>query len=145
MQRVDNPGNLNRAGLIPFYIENGIVKMLFMIPTENEWIESIPQVSKGRIEPGEMTIKAAIREAEEELGLKRTNLSRIEPIGQYSTIMFYVGQITNPDDFGPFDTTETTETKWLTLDEYSEEGRQLHIPVVQAAVAKISEMIDVAE
>lgn len=146
MQRVDNPGNLNRAGLIPFYVDGeGIIKMMFMVPTENEWIESVPQISKGRIEPGEMTLKAAIREAEEELGLKRSNLNRIEPVGQYSTIMFYVGQINDPDDFGSFDTTETTTTMWLDLKEYVEEGRALHIPVVQDAVAKILEMTNAVE
>lgn len=145
MQRIDNPGNLNRAGLIPFYITEGQIRMLFMIPTENEWIASVPQVSKGRIEPGEITIKSAIREAEEELGLKKSNLLRIEPIGQFSTIMFYVGQVNDPNDFIDFDRTETMETKWLTLDEYISEGRDLHIPVVQAAVEKIKELVDVVE
>ena len=145
MQRVDNPSNLNRAGMIPFYTDNGQIKMLFMVPTDNEWIDSIPQISKGRIEPGEMTLKAAIREAEEELGLKRSNLSRIEPVGQFSTIMFYIGQVNDPEDFVQFDQTETQETKWLTLDEYVSQGRTLHLCVVQAAVEKIKELVDVTE
>lgn len=142
MQKVDNPNNINRAGLIPFYVEeDGTVKMMFMVPTENEWIESIPQISKGRVEPGEMVMRSAIREAQEELGLKRSNLSRIEPIGQYSTIMFYIGQINDPDDFDPFDPIETQAVKWLTFEQYQEEGRQLHVPVVRAAVEKIEEII----
>lgn len=141
MQKTDNPSIINRAGLIPFYVDNNEIKMLFMVPTDNEWIDSVPQISKGRIEPGEMIMKSAIREAQEELGLKRSNLLRIEPIGQYSSIMFYVGQINNPDDFDEFDPIETKEIKWLTLEQYLEEGRQLHIPVVRDAIEKIKEII----
>jgi predicted NUDIX family NTP pyrophosphohydrolase len=146
MQRVDNPNIVNRAGLIPFYVnEHNDIVMLFMVPTDNEWIDSVPQISKGRLEQDEMLLKAAIREAKEELGLKSSNLIRIEPIGQYSTIMFYVGQINNPVDFDPFDTTETQKTVWLTLEQYQEEGRALHLPVVIDAVNLAKEMNDVVE
>jgi 8-oxo-dGTP pyrophosphatase MutT (NUDIX family) len=141
MQLVNNPSILNRAGLIPFYIDNdNQIKMLFMVPTENEWIDSVPQVSKGRIEPSEMTLKAALREAKEELGLKQSNLTRIEPVGQFSTIMFYVGQITDPTDFDPFDEVETQYVIWMTKEDYESNGRQLHLPVVEMAVEKIKEI-----
>jgi hypothetical protein len=146
MQLTDNPSIINRAGLIPFYIdEHDEIKMLFMVPTDNEWVESTPQISKGRIEPNELLLKAAIREAKEELGLKQMNLVRIEPIGQYSTIMFYVGLVNNPTDLDDFDPVETKEVKWLTLEEYASEGRRLHLPVVSAAVEQIKEMVNASE
>lgn len=146
MQRTDNPSILNRAGLIPFYVDDkNNIQMMFMIPIENEWVESIPQISKGRIEPGEMVLLSAIREASEELGLKRSNLSRIEPIGQYSTIMFYIGQIKDPTDFDDFDSTETKATVWMTLEQYLSDGRQLHSVVVRDAVEKIEELVNVTE
>lgn len=146
MQPVNNINIINRAGMIPYFIDDeGTIHMMFMVPTKNDWIESVPQVSKGRIEPGEILLKAAIREATEELGLKPSNLSRIETIGQYSTIMFYIGQVNDPDDFGDFDPIETERVVWMTQDEFKQTGRELHVPVVDAAVVKIKEILNGVE
>ena len=145
MQRNDNPGNINRAGLIPFYFdESGQIHMMFMVPTPNPWIECIPQVCKGRVEPGEILMRTAIREAEEELGLNKANLVRIEPVGQFSTIMMYVGEIRDPTDFGTFSEIETQSVIWMTPERFMEDGRALHRDVVRAAEEKIKELLNVA-
>ena len=57
-----------RAGTIPYVNEGGEIKMMFMIPSNSEYGGDQAQIAKGKVEDGETTEFAAIREAKEELG-----------------------------------------------------------------------------
>lgn len=128
-----------RAGLIPYVIENGEVRMMFMKPAPEvaEWSTDNFQIAKGKIENGEDTMAAAIREAHEELGLFRGNIVLTEEVGIFmGRTTVYVSKVKDKDMFGlPSD--ETSETGWLTEEEFMEIGRPLHQPVVQAAMRHI--------
>jgi 8-oxo-dGTP pyrophosphatase MutT (NUDIX family) len=64
-----------RAGLIPYLRdEQGIMQFLMMVSSNAKFGGPRPMLSKGKIEEGESTLEAALREAEEELGLLRENL-----------------------------------------------------------------------
>lgn len=65
----------NKAGLVPFYKnKDGELIVMLMISSDANFGGPKPMISKGGVEAGESLIRAAIREAEEELGLVPTNL-----------------------------------------------------------------------
>lgn len=64
-----------RAGIIPYYLDQGVVWVCLMIPSNANFGGLKPQIAKGRVEEGEDVQETAIREGEEELGLKRTNFA----------------------------------------------------------------------
>jgi 8-oxo-dGTP pyrophosphatase MutT (NUDIX family) len=65
-----------RAGLIPYLRnEEGELCFLMMVSSNSKFGGPRPMLSKGKIEEGESTLECALREAEEELGLLRENLS----------------------------------------------------------------------
>lgn len=65
-----------RAGLIPWLRdEKGELKFLMMVSSDPKFGGPRPMISKGKIEENEDAFECAIREAVEELGLKRENLA----------------------------------------------------------------------
>lgn len=130
--------NKLRAGLIPYIVENNVVKMLFMVPSNAEYGGDVPQIAKGKVDEGEDTRAAAIREAKEELGLFYGNLLFLEELGTFlGRTTIYVGKIKDKNMFGE-PTFETSKTLWLTLEQFLEEGRDLHKPIVKAAYRLIT-------
>lgn len=128
-----------KAGAIPYIIVDGEIKMLFMIPSDARYGGPRPQIAKGGLEEGEDHFESAIREAEEELGLKRINIIQ-------ETIMsrsFHVTGLKNPynmyvtcfrvSSHHDFDAPhfETKATVWLTLDEFTRKGRAIHLDIVR--------------
>lgn len=132
-----------RAGIIPYYIKNNKVYMLFQKPSNPDYGGPDLQIAKGRIDPGETSLQTAIREGHEEIGLRPSNYKN-EPIyiGCYLTSMdMYIVEVEDQLDFdAPH--FETGETRWMTIDDYKEEGRPLHLPIVQIAYNTIMEMIN---
>lgn len=129
-----------RAGTIPYIVEDGEVKMLFMQPSNPEFGGDAFQLAKGRVEDGEDTKLAAIREAKEELGLFIGNVSLVEELGTFmGRTTIYVAKVKEKDLFGEPDF-ETEATRWMTLDEFLSDGRDLHKPVVQAAARLIDKI-----
>lgn len=129
-----------RAGVIPYIVEDGVIRMMFMIPSNPEFGGSEPQLAKGRVEEGEETKAAALREAREELGLFIGNVSIVEELGQFmGRTTLYVAKIKKRDMFGLPDD-ETAEVVWMTEGEFMMAGRDLHKPCVQAAVRKIKKL-----
>ena len=96
-------------------------------------------MAKGKIEEGETPEEGAFREAKEELGLFKPNCSNIERLGEFlGRTTIFITQVNDATGklFGkPHH--ETAETKWLTPDEFAHEGRDLHKPIVRAAVRAI--------
>lgn len=122
-----------KAGVIPFYRENGVTKMLFQVSSDPMYGGPDPMISKGSVEDGEDIEFAARREAAEELGLKEQNIIEFDDVyignfPQYQLEIF-TAKISDPDDF---DTPhyETAYTVWLTLDEFYEIGRPDHRIIV---------------
>lgn len=97
-------------------------------------------ISKGKIEPGEQELEAAIREAEEELGLQRRNIRDNTLIelaaervvlhsGAYD-LTLYACEIIDRYDFGKW-CDETEYTEWHTLESFRSFGRRDHVKFVE--------------
>lgn len=128
-----------RSGLIPYFInENGDIEMLFMKPSDPKFGGPDYQIAKGRVEDDDENFKeAAIREAEEELGLYRSNLMDVFELGNFlGRTSVFVGQVKNKDLFGVPDF-ETDSTRWMTEKEFLISGRPLHKPIIKEAVDQI--------
>lgn len=130
-----------RAGMIPYYVnEYGVVKMLFQRPTDKQWTGDFFQLCKGRVEENEKFTDAALREAKEELGLWEGNILEQYELGVVlGRTSMYLAKVENPAMFMPFDKREVEETRWMTLNEFLNEGRELHKDVVIEAHKKILE------
>lgn len=130
-----------RAGLIPYYIEpDGTVMMMFMKPSNPEYGGFFFQLAKGKVEDGETNLVAALREAQEEIGLFRANVLRTEEVGTFmGRTAVFVSKIRDRDLFAE-PSFETAAASWMSLDEFLEIGRDLHKPVVRACYEKILEM-----
>lgn len=131
---------INRAGVIPYYVDdNDTVQMMFMISSNSKYGGPDPQISKGKVDPDDKTYRdAAFREAKEELGLFKGNVINETYIGKFlGRTHVFICKINDPDMFG--DTSyETERTVWMTAEQFDEDGRKLHQPVVKAAVREIN-------
>lgn len=134
-----------RAGLIPYYNDNGQIKMLFFIPSDPAYGGDQPQIAKGRVDRGEDVQQAALREASEELGLKLSNVINTQLVtkdllsgmtaNNYEFHLF-ASEVHNMNDFDMYGD-ETLETKWLTIEEFKTQGRDTQLALVQKAYDKI--------
>lgn len=131
-----------RGGVIPYYIEeDGTFKMLFMKPSDAKYGGAQFQIAKGKIEKDESDEDGAFREAQEELGLFEPNTRNRISLGTFlGRTAFYVAEVIDKDKFGDT-TTETKATMWMTPEEFQKEGRDLHKPVVKAAVRSIEKRL----
>jgi predicted NUDIX family NTP pyrophosphohydrolase len=122
---------LYRAGMIPYVIEDGEVKMMFMKPSDTMYGGDQFQMCKGVVEEGEDNRTASLREAAEELGLRYDNILSIIELGNFlGRTAVYVSKVR---DCVSFDEPhyETSATAWLTCDEFLKVGRDLHKDIVQ--------------
>ena len=130
-----------RAGVIPYLLEDGTVKMLFMKPSKPNRGGDSYQIAKGKQEEGEDIQDTALREAKEELGLFMGNVKDITSIGEWlGRTTVFLAHIDKKDLFGD-PHFETGSTKWLSLDEFLDIGRDLHKPIVKAANRKIIKLL----
>ena len=126
-----------RAGVIP-YIQNGDdIEMMFMKPANKEFGGDSYQIAKGKQEKGEDIKQTALREAKEELGLFIGNVEDLHSIGEWlGRTTVFIARIKDKEMFGdPHH--ETGSVAWLKLDEFMDQGRDLHKPIVKAAHRKI--------
>lgn len=127
-----------KSGLIPWFNDNGVVRMMFMISSNAEFGGSDPMISKGHIDNNETAESAAIREAEEELGLKKSNIKNIKlgwtgaqsGLTESYKMSVFVANIKDPNDFGSFHY-ETASTVWMTIDEFRKSGRKSQLKIVE--------------
>lgn len=128
---------VHRAGTIPYIIEDGQVFMMFMKPSNPEYGGDTFQIAKGRIEDGEDAQAAAIREAGEELGLFIGNVSLTEDLGVFmGRTTVFLAKVKDRNMFG-LPGFETADVAWMTAEEFDMVGRDLHRPVVKAALRRI--------
>lgn len=137
----DNKRVVYRAGVIPYMIQEGALKMLFMKPADPKYGGDTFQIAKGKIDPGEDAQQAALREGKEELGLFVGNIEKLESLGgpMLGRTYFYVAEIKDETMFGDAHF-ETGETRWMSESEFMRVGRDLHKPVVKAAIRLIREL-----
>ena len=122
-----------KAGLIPYYFDEGInkFKYLMMISSDARYGGDKPMVSKGGVDSGETFEQAAIREAEEELGLVQGNMKSgtflpltMKRFPNYN-LALYTCEINDVSNFVK-PCYETEYTQWMTADEFFENGRKDH-------------------
>lgn len=134
---MSNKKKINRSGIVPYYVVEGDIKMLFMKPSDPKFGGDCFQIAKGKQEPGEDLETTALREGQEELGLFEGNIETIHRIGKFlGYTEMYVARIKDPDFFGD-PHFETSATRWMEPSEFLSEGRDLHKPVVKAMVRLI--------
>lgn len=151
MDHADEPGyeKRPRSGLIPWTrAENGEPCFMMMVSSNPKFGGPRPMISKGKIELGEDELQCAIREAEEELGLRTDNLigspellasERVELRSGAYHLTVYSVQIRDRWNFDKW-CDETEYTLWMTLDEFKEQGRRDHLKYVEALRRRIVEM-----
>ena len=125
----------SRAGIIPIFENKG----LFMISSNADFGGPDPAIAKGTIDKGETSPQAAIREGEEELGLRISNMIGKPKLGwsgkikglsdEYLMDVYYV-QVKDPKAFD-IPHYETKETVWLSLKEFENVGRQSHLHIIR--------------
>lgn len=91
---------------------------------------------KGNVDEGETIEQAAIREAQEEVGLRESNLAGpIKHLGTFKTFSYmlsvYFAEVKDPEAFNP-PCWEIAETKWMTWEEFRSVGREQHRPIVDS-------------
>lgn len=127
-----------RAGVIPYYIDDGEIKMLFMQPSKKKFGGAEFQIAKGKREEEEDDETAAFREGREELGLFSGNVSERTDLGTFlGRTRVYLAKIEDKEKFGDPIGDETGAVKWMTPTEFKDSGRRIHRPVVKAAVRQI--------
>lgn len=138
--------SIKKAGIIPFITTENGIEMMFMVSSDPAYGGADPMIAKGHIDQGEDVLQAAVREGEEELGLRQSNMKsapfvvKDETIrGMTSTYLMriYAVEVKSKTDF---DTPhyETERVEWMTLDEYRQSGRRSQLGFVEALIAKIS-------
>jgi len=126
-----------RAGVIPYFVENGEIKMLFMKPSKEKFGGNKFQIAKGKQEEGESDETTAFREAGEELGLFLGNVVQKKDLGTFlGRTRIFVAEIKDVDMFGD-PCSETAEIKWMSLPEFKDSGRDIHKPIIKAAIRSI--------
>lgn len=133
MKRSNKP--IIRAGLIPFIRENDQIYMMFMRPADPKYGGDKLQIAKGKVDPGENPFDAAVREGGEELGVTQKNIKWIKKVGIFlKTHHIYIAEMhSNDKNLFTIPHFETSETEWVTLEEFMKIGRDLHKPIVKSS------------
>jgi len=129
--------NSAKSGIVPFTVNDGIIRMLFMTPSDPFYGGPDPQIAKGGIDEGETSEITAVREGIEELGLRLENVvsvvrvvepTAIEPERDY-VLEVFAAEVKDP---AAFDRPhyETGSVHWLTIDEFAVIGRPAHRSIV---------------
>lgn len=129
-----------RAGIIPYYITDNRVELLFMRPSDSRFGGNEFQIAKGKQESDENALDAALREGYEELGLLKENCGDFIDIGYHlGRTHFWAVKILDKNNFiKPH--FETEETCWLSESEL-DVIRNIHKPVIQYTLKLIKQQM----
>lgn len=128
-----------RSGIIPYIVEEGIVRMMFMVPSVSKFGGPLPQIAKGKREEDEDPLQAGLREASEELGLFTGNVLETYDLGTFmGRTSIHVVKIKDKTLFGD-PHFETGQVLWMTNEEFQADGRELHKPIISAAIRLIKD------
>lgn len=128
MNKKNDCPRLKRAYMIPVFLHEGITYVMVMRPSNKQFGGIEYQIAKGRIDPGETSIETAVRECNEELGIKIIN--DVQSLGYYfnnTSEVFY--SVVDDCDYEAKPCHETIHTAWLSIHEFMMIGRgiQKHI------------------
>lgn len=98
---------LDSAGFIPYHTDGNSVYVMTMIPSDPDYGGTQPQLAKGKIDDGYDALQTAMKEAEEEVGLKPSNVTDVKRLGAFDykgsdgtkTVDVYYGEVKDLDDF----------------------------------------------
>ena len=133
-----------KAGIVPFLADG---RCLFMVSSNSRYGGPDPAIAKGHVDGEEDTKAAAVREGEEELGLRRSNMAAVPFLGWSGKLSgltatyqmeVYAVLVKDEDDFGTPDR-ETARTVWLTRSEFTTKGRKSQAQIME----KIFDTIEV--
>jgi 8-oxo-dGTP pyrophosphatase MutT (NUDIX family) len=135
----------DKAGIIPYHrADSGKIVFAFMVSSDPRFGGAAPQIAKGELEHGESPKEGAIREAEEELGLRQSNMledtfRQAWTGGLVSEREFhvFVVEVKSPADFNK-PHFETEAVVWLSAGEFDIIGRPSHRHIV-ALAAKMAD------
>lgn len=128
-----------RAGIYPVFIKEDNVWVFMMIPSDRAYGGTDPQMGKGRVDEGETVEIAAMREGQEELGLRKSNVSKMELLvkeritgadGHYD-ISVFAAIVIDPKAFNA-PGKESGWAGWLPMDKALAKGRANQRHFVQA-------------
>lgn len=138
---------IKKAGFVPYVKEDDGVKFMFMVSSNAKFGGSKPMISKGHIDAGESIKQAAIREAEEELGLIKSNIRKktlieawrgeVKGEKQKYGMVIFAAEMKEKDAF-TLPGKETSHTVWMTLQEFLKHGRTAHHQIMADISKKIS-------
>lgn len=122
-----------KSGIIPYYIDNGDVEILLMKPSNPAYGGSDYQIAKGNVDGDESLEDTALREGEEELGLKRSNIININKIGSnfingYELHVF-TAKVNNKTDFNA-PHYETGSVEWFKVNKLDKNIREDHYKII---------------
>lgn len=131
---------VKKAGFMPYFVlPSGEKEFLFMIPSDPNYGGTRVNIAKGHIDAGESARDAALREAAEELGLKKKNLressialaweGRVKGSAESYHMSVFAGEVRSKTDFNQ-PHYETGELLWLTAEQFSETGRSVQKSIV---------------
>lgn len=149
-QLFEAPKKRGKAGCIPYVLEaNGEPRMAFMISSDAAYGGPDPMIAKGGIDPGETEEVAGVREAEEELGLRRSNIvdgtlttgwtGELEGLDAKYPFTVMICRVDDVRDFGK-PHYETKEVVWFTEAEFNKKGRRSQRHIVSACAEKIRKL-----
>ena len=132
-----------KGGIIPVFVnEDEKIIMLFMKPSNGKFGGKKFQIAKGRVEENENTLEGAIRETQEELGLRKNNIVKIKKCGVFGNMHIYGALVKNYENkFYDETTHETAETAWMELEDFLETGRDDHKHIVRKCFNIFKELL----
>jgi 8-oxo-dGTP pyrophosphatase MutT (NUDIX family) len=142
-----------KFGAVPWFQKNNRIFMMFMVPSNRNFGGDRPQIAKGGQDAGESRIHSAVREAQEELGLKASNIKQLLPQAVTETVQgddhsyqltVYAVEIKNAEDFDQ-PHYETGSVHWMTLEDFLIRGRQNQASVVRKIHDVIKQSLDTSD
>ena len=136
-----------KAGIIPFKSDG---RGMFMVSSDAKYGGIRPAIAKGRVDEGENSETAAVREGEGELGLKKSNFKgtpflvwsgKLTGLDASYPFDVYAVEVEDPNDFGEFHY-ETAKTLWMSAAEFTTDGRQSQNAIVQDAFKIIEKRLN---
>lgn len=136
-----------KAGIVPFLSDG---RCLFAVSSNANFGGLHPAIAKGGVDEGEDAKAAAIREGEEELGLRKSNMAASPFLGWSGKLSgmvstypmeVYAVLVKDEDAFDVPDY-ETDHTEWLTRSQFTVKGRKSQAQIMEKIFDKIEAYLE---